>query len=112
MREVDLLIGNKSLAAAVNRLYYSIFYIISALAVKYKYSASKHKQLLGWFNKNYVISGKIKKEYGKFIHNLFNKRMEGDYEVFVDFLLEDVIKLSKQEKELIKEVEKLINEYE
>jgi len=85
IREADLLIKNNSLAAAVNRIYYSIFYIISALGVKHKFSTSKHKQILGWFNKNYISTGRIEKHYGKFIHNLFNKRMEGDYEIFVEF---------------------------
>ncbi|MHB1686352.1 MAG: HEPN domain-containing protein [Ignavibacteriaceae bacterium] len=106
--EAELLIGNKSLAAALNRIYYAVFYIISALGVKHKFSTSKHKQLLGWFNKNFVSTGIVKKEYGKFIHNLFNKRMEGDYEVFVEFLKEDVLKLSNQAKEFIEEVKRII----
>ncbi|MEW5842738.1 MAG: HEPN domain-containing protein [Bacteroidota bacterium] len=107
--EADLLIKNKSLAAAVNRIYYSVFYIISALGMKDNFSSSKHTQLLGWFNKKYIATGKIKKEYGRFIHNLFNKRMEGDYEVFVEFLKADVIDLYNQARILIAEIKKLIN---
>lgn len=44
------LIDNKKYNAAVNRIYYSVFYILSALALKYNYETSKHTQLLGWFN--------------------------------------------------------------
>lgn len=110
LSEADLLIKNKKLSAAVNRIYYSIFYIISALGVKHKYSTSKHKQLIGWFNKNFVALGKVKKEYGKFVHNLFNKRMEADYEIFVDFLKADVLAYFNQAKEFIKEIKKIINE--
>jgi len=45
IREADLLIKNNSLAAAVNRIYYSIFYIISALGVKHKFSTSNTNNL-------------------------------------------------------------------
>ena len=53
IEEAELLIDNLKLSAAVSRIYYSLFYIISALAVKNNFSTSKHKQLLSWFNKNY-----------------------------------------------------------
>lgn len=105
--EADLLIKNKSLAAAVNRIYYSGFYIINALGIKDNFSSSKHNQLLGWFNKNYIKTGKIKKEYGRFIHNLFSKRMEGDYEIFIEFTKADVVKLSDNAKSLIGKSKKL-----
>ncbi|MGA2297615.1 MAG: HEPN domain-containing protein, partial [FCB group bacterium] len=44
---------NNKTSIALNRIYYSIFYIVSALALIYDFSTSKHKQLLGWFNKNF-----------------------------------------------------------
>jgi len=51
IQEAELSLKNKSLHLAQNRIYYSIFYIISALALKNNFSTSKHVQLLGWFNK-------------------------------------------------------------
>ncbi len=109
IEEAELLIDNLKLSAAVSRIYYSLFYIISALAVKNNFSTSKHKQLLSWFNKNYVHPEKVKKEYGRFIHDLFNKRMEADYEVFIDFLKTNVLGYLNQAKEFINDVKKIIN---
>ena len=37
-----------------NRLYYAIFYIVTALAYKNNFVTSKHSQLMGWFNKKYI----------------------------------------------------------
>jgi len=41
---------------AVNRIYYGLFYIITALSLKYEFSTSKHQQLIGWFNKTFIKS--------------------------------------------------------
>lgn len=44
------LIENNRLNVAVNRMYYALFYITSALAIKQQFYTSKHQQLIGWFN--------------------------------------------------------------
>ena len=42
--------------AAVNRIYYAVFHALSALALRYSFSTSKHRQIIGWFNKEFVKS--------------------------------------------------------
>ena len=54
---------------AENRIYYAIFYFTTALSLKYNYSTSKHKQLLGWFNRNFILTGKINKDIGKIYYH-------------------------------------------
>ncbi len=108
IEEAELLIENRRLSAAVSRIYYSVFYIISALGVRNNYSSSKHKQLIGWFNKNYVYTEKVKKGYGRLVHDLFNKRMEADYEIFIEFLKTDVIEYLNQAKNFIDDIKKII----
>ena len=51
IEDVDFLIRNRKFLLAVNRIYYGMFYILSALALKYDFSTSKHQQLIGWFNR-------------------------------------------------------------
>ena len=65
INDVQFLIENNKLTLAVNRIYYGIFYILSALALKHKFITSKHSQLLGWFNKTFVKEGIIDKKYGR-----------------------------------------------
>ena len=45
-------IENNNLETAQNRIYYALFYIVTALAYKNDFITSKHSQLKGWFNKN------------------------------------------------------------
>ena len=50
---------NKRYETCQNRLYYAIFYIVSALAYKNDFITSKHAQLMGWFNKKFIYDEKI-----------------------------------------------------
>lgn len=63
--DVELLISHDRLRAATNRIYYGMFYSLLALGLKYEYDTSKHAQLLGWFNKEFVNKKLIDEKYGK-----------------------------------------------
>ncbi len=55
VRDVEFLIESKRLLLAVNRIYFGIFYIISALSLKKDFHTSKHQQLIGWGCIAYLI---------------------------------------------------------
>lgn len=106
--EVDFLINNNKLLLAVNRIYYGMFYILSALSLKYDFSTSKHQQLIGWFNKEFVATGKVEPKYGKILHNAFSNRSTGDYDDFAEFE-EDEVKISFNElKDYVKTIGALL----
>ena len=83
----EFLIGSNKLIVAVNRIYYGMYYALSALALKHKFETSKHAQLIGWFNKEFVATNKVDKSYGKMLRKAFEDRTKGDYDAFVDFSL-------------------------
>ena len=88
----------------VNRLQYSIFYILSALSLKYNFKTSKHIQLIGWFNKNFINENKIKKEYGKFVHKIFDLRTKADYDFYSHFEENEVKQMYDEVKVFIKDI--------
>jgi len=45
--DTKLAIENNRLHLVANRIYYSVFYVVSALALKKDFTTSKHSQLLG-----------------------------------------------------------------
>ncbi len=67
----------------MNRIYYSGFYIASALAVLDGFSTSKHRQLIGYFNKQYISTGIIDYKSGSILKLSFDKRKVTDYGDFV-----------------------------
>lgn len=50
-----LLTYNKTVVC-VNRVYYGMFYALTALALKHQFETSKHSQFIGWFNKKFVYT--------------------------------------------------------
>ena len=90
-------------------MYYSVFYIISAIALKYDYNTLKHGQLLGWFNKNFVAKELIDKEIGRNSLNLFEKRTKADYDDFIVFSDDQVNKMYKDTEKILSDISELIN---
>lgn len=105
---IDLLIKNKKYPAAVNRIYYGIFYSLLALGLKYNFETSKHLQLIGWFNKEFISTQKIEIEFGKILRKSYEGRTSGDYDAFYEFETEDVLSLYKDMKKFIKRIEQII----
>jgi uncharacterized protein (UPF0332 family) len=106
--EVEILIEKNLLKIAINRIYYGMFYILLALALKNGFKTSKHNQLIGWFNKEFVKTGIINQKFGKIIINGFEDRSDGDYGIFIQFNKGEVLLKFEDMKEFIAELEKLI----
>ncbi len=106
--EADLMIKNSCFRAAVNRIYYGMFYMLLALSLKYEFATSKHQQLIGWFNKNFILTGKINKKYGKILRKAYQNRVKGDYEPIVKFDEETVKSMFADMKEFIDTIMKVI----
>lgn len=109
LKEVDFLLSHNKLSLATNRIYYSIFYAISAISIKDNFSTSKHKKLLGWFNKNYINSGVIPKEYGRMIYACFENREKSDYDFLFELTKDELMGYYSLADSFIIEVKKIIS---
>lgn len=54
LKDTELLYKNNSLLAANNRAYYAIFHAIQAVLALERIDFKRHKDVIGYFNKNYV----------------------------------------------------------
>ena len=87
-----------------------MFYAVAALALKHKFETSKHTQLIGWFNKEFVKTGVYDAKYGKILRNSYQKRTKGDYDVFVKFEKDEVIGMRKDLVEFLNVIKTHIEE--
>lgn len=110
LSDAKLLLENKRLHSAVNRIYYALFYQVSALLLAKSLSFSKHSGVLAAFNREFVKTGKIDKELGKFYNRMFEHRRTGDYGELVEFEEEDVRRWLKTAEKFLDAVEKLMGE--
>lgn len=110
IEEIDFYIDNDKLSTAVNRIYYGIFYLLTALALKKGFSTSKHMQLISWFNNTFVREKIVDQRYGKIIRNIFEQRSKADYDVLATFSKEQVENLFADMKDSVKKIKELLND--
>lgn len=67
------------LYGTANRIYYACFYAVLALLLTKNLSSSKHGGVISLFNRNFVKSGTVSREMGKFYSRMFDSRLESDY---------------------------------
>lgn len=77
--------------SVVNRAYYAAFYSVLALFLKAELSiqTSKHSGVIGTFDKEFILTGKIDKRFSRILHGLFDDRQEFDYKELVQISEED-----------------------
>lgn len=108
INDVRILIENNRFRAAVNRIYYGMFYSLLALGLKNNFETSKHTQLIGWFNKSFINEGLIDTKYGKIINKAFNRRTKGDYDIYIDFDKDVVIEMFNDMQDFISKIRQYI----
>ncbi|MCP4151144.1 MAG: HEPN domain-containing protein [bacterium] len=110
IEDVEFLLDNDRPHLAITRIYYGTFYILSALALKHQFSTKKHKELIGWFNKNFIRNNLVDKKISKIIRLSFELRSEADYDVTASFTKEEVENYFVDMKKVINSVEGLLEE--
>lgn len=94
--DAKLLAQNQRWNSCVNRLYYSSFYIISALLYQQNLRSDTHNGVKTQFNLHFIKPKIVSSEFGKLYSNLFGWRQETDYADFIDFDEETILPLLVQ----------------
>jgi uncharacterized protein (UPF0332 family) len=96
-----VLADNEFWNSAVNRLYYSVFYAVSALLVVHDIHTKTHSAVKGQFSLHFVKTGVFDKKYGQLLSELFDWRQKGDYENIFEYDQESVEPLFIPVKEML-----------
>lgn len=106
--DAQLLADNQRWNSCVNRLYYSSFYLASALLYKNGIKAETHNGVKTRLFLHFVKSGLLEKSLAKLFSHLFDWRQETDYADFIEFDAEIVEPLLIQVQRLNEKLEELI----
>jgi uncharacterized protein (UPF0332 family) len=82
LKAAQLMAENKLFIPAMNRIYYSMFYMfyaVQALLVLNERAFSKHGQVKGYFNQGFIKTGVFPKDFGKLFNTSFEYRQKFDY---------------------------------
>ncbi len=108
--DARILAENKKWNSTINRLYYSAYYAVTALLLKFDFNTGTHNGTKTIFSKHYIKTGIISAEFGKIYSQLFTWRQKGDYDDLFDFEEKIVLPYFEPVEKLIKEIEKIIRE--
>ena len=86
-------------------MYYACFYAIGALFAKHKIEVSSHRGVRHKFGKHFVKTEMFDKKLAKLFTELFDKRQKSDYNDFLDYDEETVLRLYHLSKKIIKQVD-------
>jgi uncharacterized protein (UPF0332 family) len=108
LRQIENLLPLGYWSVIGNRLYYSIYYIVSALLVSKSYTANTHSGVKNLLSLHFVKTGLLSKDYMKLYSKIFDFRLKGDYDDFFDLEEEDILPLIEPVKDFLAEIERLI----
>ena len=108
--DARILADNEKWNSAINRLYYSAYYAVTALLLSHNLKPTTHNGAKSNFSGHFIKNEIIPKEYGKVYSQLFTWRNKGDYDDFFDFKKDQVIIYFEPVKRLIEIIESIIKE--
>ena len=107
--EIDLLLQNKYLNNAVNRMYYACFYALNALFLDKNIKAKSHAGVKQMFGLHFVKTGMVSKEAGDFYTFIFDMRHTGDYDDYIVFDQKEIASLLEPAANFIAQIEQILS---
>ena len=84
-----------------NRLYYAAHYAVSALLIAYEIPTYSHDGSITQFSLHFVKSGKVSRDLGRLLNQLFTLRRTGDYSDKFNLREEEIIEKIRPTEDFI-----------
>ena len=110
LKMAEFAILNRYWNSAASELYYTCFYLITALFEKHGIVAHTHSGVNSLFARHFIKEGKLDRKWGKLFSNLLDTRQDGDYGDFAVISEEEVVTFFKEVQEFRLIILKLIEE--
>lgn len=82
IKSAQLCIDNHLFKDAINCSYYAAFYAVKSVLALADIDFKRHKDVVAYFNKEYVAIGVFSREIGRLLARLQKKRETSDYDDF------------------------------
>lgn len=89
------------LEVTANRLYYAAYYAASALLIAYGIQTKSYEGNISQFGQQFVLTGIVSRDMGRFYNQLFQMRLTGDYGDTFGLTEDDVIPKIKPTEDFI-----------
>jgi uncharacterized protein (UPF0332 family) len=101
LSDAELLLDAGRYRSAANRLYYAAFYAAVAALLTRGLEYSRHSGVIAFFDKEFIHTGILPKEYSRTLHRAFNERQQDDYMPFVEMDVEELRQLGEDVRDMV-----------
>ncbi len=84
LEDAEFLLVAGRYRSAANRLYYAAFYAVIAVLLTKRLEYARHSAVIAFFDREFIRTGTLPKEYSRTLHRAFNERQQDDYMPFVE----------------------------
>lgn len=109
--DIQLLLTHGRLRAAANRIYYAAFYAALAALLTKGLQFSKHSAVITFFDKEFVKTGILPREYSKSLHKAFQERQDDDYMPFVELDEQELKELFEDVQVMVKGIQNYVESF-
>ncbi len=110
LKAADILLQKKLIRPSVNRSYYAMFYAVLALLAVEKKETSKHSGVISLFDKEFVKSGVIARDFSRWLHHAFDLRQQSDYAAQLSVSSLEAGDLFQHAKDFVEELKGILRE--
>jgi uncharacterized protein (UPF0332 family) len=108
--DAEILSGSGSPRSVVNRVYYVMFYAVLALLLLRGTGSARHSGVISLFDREYVKSGVIDRQFSRWLHEAFRWRQIGDYDEVVTITMEEAIVQVSRARVFLAEARRVVQE--
>ena len=110
LQDADDMIQQKRWKLAANRLYYACYHIVHAAFIPLGITAKTHEGTLTELGKNFVMTDKLDKKYGRFFSRMIQLRLKADYNSIANVTEAEVLEMAPLSHEFVAAVQQLTNQ--
>ncbi|MBN1506959.1 MAG: HEPN domain-containing protein [Sedimentisphaerales bacterium] len=111
LEDAQLLLDVGRHRSGANRLYYAAFYAAVAAPLTKRLDYSKHSAVIAFFDKEFIRTGVLPKEYSRTLHRAFNERQQDDYMPFVEMDPDELRQLLEEVRNMVHGVSSHVREH-
>lgn len=110
LKDAELLLDAGRHRSSANRLYYAAFYAAVAALLTKQLDYSRHSAVIAFFDKEFIRTGILPKEYSRTLHRAFNERQQDDYMPFVEMDPDELTGLLDDVRSMVRGVSAYVKE--
>ncbi len=110
LQEADDMVLQERWDLAANRFYYACYHIVHAAFITRGIATKTHDGTLTELGKNFILTGKLDKKYGRFFARMIQLRLKADYNSIAEVSESEVLEMAPLSHDFVSAVEKLTAE--